>query len=434
MSKKSQELRKKAEASYRNMKDLYSKDNLTDEDSKKFDEWDKEYETLMKQAEKFEKLEKLEIEQEVADEQHDLTKPPKEKTAEEKREILNIALKEYYLTGRVSQEARQYFAPAKAEDDDKDFIRKEYERLGLISRAAQQSTTDGSGGYTIPQGFQAELERAMLAYGGMLEASRIWRTASGNVVDWPKINDTANRAYLLSEAGNAETSAVKLTDAQQQFEAYKITSGMLRLSSEIVQDSAFNMIQEVGSFLTERMQRGINYYATVGTGSSQPRGITIGAAHGPNTGNDTVLDAQDLINLEHEVDPSYRVNARFMFHDTVVKELKRLSVASSPAYPIWLPSFRDGQPATVLGYPYSINQDMAQFTYNSGSANDNAKIALFGNFQKYIIRLVGSMRMVRLVERFGDTDEIALCAFWRIDSDLLEAGTHPVKYLRVSAT
>src|SRR5690606_4904209 len=141
------------------------------------------------------------------------------------KEKSNLALKEYILTGGVSHELRGYLKQSKAENDDRRLIDAEFKRLGL-SRAAQQSTTDGSGGSTIPQGFQAELERAMLAYGGMLQACRIWRTPSGNTVDWPKANDTANRAYLLSEAGNAETSAVNITDANQQFEAYKITSGL----------------------------------------------------------------------------------------------------------------------------------------------------------------------------------------------------------------
>lgn len=430
---KSHELKKKAEALYRNIKDLYSKDNLTAEDNQKFDEWNKEFDSLMAQAKKFEDFEKKEIEEAAERTEVEKNLKPGDMTPEKQREVLNIALKEYYLKGSISPEARGLFQRAKAEMDDKDFIAKEYEKAG-ITRAAQQSTTDGSGGYTIPQGFQAELEKAMLAYGGMQEVSRIWRTTSGNTVDWPKINDTANRAYLIGEAVNAETSAVKLTDANQQFEAYKITSGMLRLSSEIVEDSAFDMVSIVNEFLAERMGRGINYYATIGDGSSKPKGITVAAAHGNNTTNDTALEASDFLALEHEVDPAYRGNARWMFHDTTLKEIKRISVTATTVNPLWLPSFRDGAPATILGYQYTINQDMATFTYNSGSANDNAKLVLFGDFKKFIIRYVNRMRMVRLVERFGDTDEIALCAFWRFDSDLLDAGTHPVKYMRVSAT
>jgi HK97 family phage major capsid protein len=430
---KSHELKKKAEATYRNIKDLYSKDNLTEEDNKKFDEWNKEFDSLMAQAKKYEEFEKKEIEESAERTEVEKNLKPGDLTPEKQREVLNIALKEYYLKGSISPEARGLFERAKAEKDDKDFITKEYEKLGM-TRAAQQSTTDGSGGYTIPTGFQSELEKAMLAYGGMQEVSRIWRTTSGNTVDWPKINDTANRAYLIGEAVNAETSAVKLTDANQQFEAYKITSGMLRLSSEIVEDSAFDMVSIVNEFLAERMGRGINYYATLADGSSKPKGITIAAAHGNNTANDTVLEASDFLALEHEVDPAYRKTARFMFHDTTLKEIKRISVTATTLNPLWLPSFRDGAPATILGYQYTINQDMATFTAGAGSANDSAKLVLFGDFKKFIIRYVNRMRMVRLVERFGDTDEIALCAFWRFDSDLLDAGTHPVKYMRVSAT
>lgn len=436
---KSQELRKQAEASYRNMQDLMKKETLTAEDDAKFDAWHKEYETLMARAQKFENLEKIESQEVEEAKEVEKTFKKGDLTPEKKREMENLALKEYVLTGKISRELQQYMSPAKQEEDDNSMIQRmiadEYKKLG-ITRAAQQSTSDGSGGYTIAQGFQRELEKAMLAFGGMQQVCRTWRTGKGNTVDWPKVNDTGNRGYLLSEAGNAETDAQKVTDAQQQFEAYKITSGMLRLSSEIIEDSEFDIVSEVNGFLSERMGRAINYYFTLADGSSKPKGITVAAAHGNNTGNDTVLSAEDFVALEHEIDPAYRPVARFMFHDSVLKEIKRVSVSNTSVQlnPLWLPSFAAGEPGTILGYPYTINQDMAQFTYNAASANDNAKIALFGDFKKYIMRFVNNMRLVRLNERFGDTDEIALVAFWRIDGDLLDAGTHPVKYMRVSAT
>jgi HK97 family phage major capsid protein len=429
---KSHELRKKAEDLYRNIKALYEKDETTAEDDAKFEQWNKEFDELMEKAAKYEAFEKKQIEEERADEVHDNLKSKEEPTAEKKREILNVALKEFYLRGRISPEARSMFQFAKHEKDDQDFIAREYERLGV--RAAQQTTSDGSGGYTIPLGFQAELEKAMLAFGGMLAVSRIWRTTEGNTVEWPTVNDTMNRAYLLSEGGNAETSATKITDSQQQFEAYKITSGMLRLTSELVEDSAFNMVQVVSDFLVERMQRGINYYTTIGDGSTKPKGVVAGSVYGGSTANDTALEAADFLKLEHAVDPSYRTNGTWMFHDTVLKEIKRFSLASTAGFPIWIPSFRDGEPGTILGYRYVVNQDMAIFRPGDGTNNDGAKLVLFGDFQKYIIRLVNRMRIVRLVERFGDTDEIALCAFWRIDGDLLNAGTNPIKHLRVSAS
>lgn len=430
--KRSQELRKKAEDLYRNIKDLYAKKETTAEDDQKFEQWNKEYDELMAKAKQYEAFELKEIED--AEETRQIEKNLKKGDLDpaKRKEYESLAMKEYILTGTVSPELRQFMSPAKGERDDNETIRKEFEKAGL-TRAAQ-STTDGSGGYTIPQGFQAEIEKAMKAYGGIMETARIWRTTSGNVVDWPKVNDTANRGYLLSEAGNAETSAVKITDAQQQFEAYKLTSGLLRVSAELVEDSAFNINQVITEFLAERMGRGINYYGTLGSGTSQPKGVVVAAAHGNNTADDAAITASDFLALQHEVDPAYRVNGRFMFHDSVLKEIKRQSLTATAGFPFWLPDFASGEPGTILGNPYTINQDMAVFTQGSTSANDAAKIALFGNFQKFVLRLVNNMRLVRLNERFGDTDEIGLVAFWRFDSDLLEAGTHPVKYMRVSAT
>lgn len=430
---KSHELKKKAEALYRNIKDLYSKETLTAEDNKKFDEWNGEYDSLMAQAKKFEDFEKKEIEESEENREIEKTLKRGDITPEKRKELENLALKEYVLTGSVSQELRSFMAPAKGEKDDKSMIDAEYKKLGL-TRVNTQSTTDGSGGYTIAQGFQKELEKAMLAYGGMLQVSRIWKTAKGNPYKWPKVDDTGNRAYLIGEAVNAETSAVKVTDAEQDFEAYKITSGLLRLSSEIIEDSEFDIVGEINNFLSERMGRGINYYTTLADGSAKPKGITVAAAHGNNTADDAALALNDFLFLEHEVDPSYRTGAKWMFHDSVLRAIKKVSLASSTVFPLWLPDFRSSEPGTILGYNYAINQDMAAFTDGSASANDSKKIALFGQFKKYIIRTVGNMRMVRLNERFGDTDEIGLVAFWRIDGDLLEAGTHPVKYMRTSAT
>jgi HK97 family phage major capsid protein len=188
--------------------------------------------------------------------------------------------------------------------------------------------------------------------------------------------------------------------------------------------------------LSERMFRGLNEAFTTADGTNKPKGITVAAAHGNNTGDDATLTALDFVNLEHEIDPAYRnrPGTGWMFHDTVLQKIKKLSVADTTVYPLWLPSFRDGAPSTILGYKYTINQDMVAFTDTSTSANDNDKVALFGDLQKYIIRQVAGMRIVRLNERFGDTDEVGFVVFARFDGDLLDAGTHPVKYMRVSAT
>jgi hypothetical protein len=58
-----------------------------------------------------------------------------------------------------------------------------------------------------------------------------------------------------------------------------------------------------------------------------------------------------------------------------------------------------------------------------------AKTVLFGDTKKYLIRRVRDLRVLQLVERFADYGQVAFIGFARYDGNLLDAGTHPVKYL-----
>jgi HK97 family phage major capsid protein len=69
-----------------------------------------------------------------------------------------------------------------------------------------------------------------------------------------------------------------------------------------------------------------------------------------------------------------------------------------------------------------VNQDMA-------SIGASAKSVLFGDFQNYIIRYAGPDRFKVLTERYAETDQIALVLITRLDGQLIDAGTNPIKYL-----
>ena len=46
--------------------------------------------------------------------------------------------------------------------------------------------------------------------------------------------------------------------------------------------------------------------------------------------------------------------------------------------------------------------------------------------KKFCVRRVKEMSILRLSERFADFGQVAFLAFGRYDSNLLDAGTHPV--------
>jgi HK97 family phage major capsid protein len=437
MALKAKDLRHKAKQNQARMQEILASSNesLSKEQEQEFDKLDTEAETLLKQADKIEKMQAREIAEDSANAE-ELARPVNKSIDDLKPEELkkaeDIAMRSYLKSGIVPVQLQKIMPAAQAEKDDNAMINKALKEI-FGENFATQTTTTTAGGYTIARGFQKELEKALLEFGGMWESSRIIKTSQGNVMDWPTTNDTANKAYLLAESVSAATSAQAVVFGQQQFEAYKYTSGLIQVPTELLEDSEFDIQSLMVELLAERIWRGTNEAFTIADGSSKPKGITVGAAYAASTANDSALAFDDIINLEHSVDPAYRKMSKFMFHDSVLKALKKLKDGQN--LPIWNPSIlQNGAPGKILGYDYVINQDMASFVDGSASANDGDKVMLFGDLKKYIIRQVRNMRIVRLNERYGELDQTAFVVFFRVDGDLLNGGTNPVKFLKVSTT
>ncbi len=438
MALKAKEMKQKAAKLYARQGEILQSSNekMTPDQEVEFDKLEVEAKSLMDQASKIEAHERMNID---AGQDNDEPIVTKGKTVdklnpEEKAKAENLALKSFLQTGDVPQELRTLMPLAAPEKDDTGHIEKALKEMGIEVRATQTTTTTG-GGYTIPRGFQAELEKALKAYGGMWETSRIIKTSKGNIIDWPTVNDTNRKAYLLTESTSAATAAQAVVFGQQQYEAYKYTSGLIQIPTELLEDSEFDMQSEFVDILTERIWRGTNEAFTTADGTNKPKGITVGAAYGGSTSDDAALVYNDFVNLEHNIDPLYRQRpgTKFMFHDTVLKEAKKIK--DSTGMPIWAANLMAaGAPPTLFGYQYSINQDMATFLSGSTTVNDGKKVILFGDLKKYIIRQVRNMRIVRLNERYGELDQTAFVVFFRVDGDLLNAGTNPVKYMKVATT
>jgi HK97 family phage major capsid protein len=303
-------------------------------------------------------------------------------------------------------------------------IIKDYRTLQREFRAGLDVATTNEGKETIPQGFVNTLERALLTYGGVRKVSTVLRTDSGNALPYPTMNDTSNKGVILAEATTIGTS-VDPTFSSITFNAFKYSSKALLMSYEITQDSAFDLGAMAGDWLGERIARIQNDHFTTGAGSTLPKGLTVAGVVGKAAASMTIFTSDEVIDLIHSVDPAYREGASFMFHDSVLAVIRKLKESTTNAY-IWQPGLQAGIPDMLLGYPYTVNQSMSS-TFTTGQ-----KLILFGRMSKYIIRDVASIRLVRLDERYADTDQIAFIAFMRSDGNLLDAGTRPVKWLALA--
>lgn len=282
------------------------------------------------------------------------------------------------------------------------------------------SAVQGSlGGNTVPETMIRQLEVQMLAFGSVMQAADIIRTDSGEPMNWPTANDTGNKGRQVGEnqAVNSDNNPEwgKLT-----WNAYKFTSDEILIPTELLEDSAFDLNTVITDMLGERIGRILEEKFTTGSGAATPYGIVNAASLGVTAGSATAITADELINLEHSIDPAYRNGSSFMFHDTVLSHLRKLK--DGEGRPLWTSGMAMGHPDTIHNRPYFINQEMAP------AISSGARTVLFGQLNKYKVRMVRQIRFYRLVERHRENDQDAFLAFVRADGGLLNVGT-PVRYL-----
>jgi HK97 family phage major capsid protein len=307
--------------------------------------------------------------------------------------------------------------------DDAD--QRSWQRQAEETRAAltgAQSTTT-TGGYTVADAAMRALEVALLEFGAMRQVASIIRTDTGGPLPMPTTNDTSNKGEIIGE--NTSYNETEMTFGQTVLGSFKYSSKYILASLEFLQDSSINVAEFIGQALGNRIGRIQNDHFTTGTGTTLPFGVVVGASSGVTSVADPPT-YDNVVDLKHSVDPAYRTNARFMMNDTTLKSLLKVKVlqysGDTTGYPLWSPGLAPGQPDTILGYPYVINQSMA-------SPGSSAKKMLFGDFSKYMIRDVRDITLRRLDERFAELGQVAFLAFARADGVLLDAGTHPVKYM-----
>jgi HK97 family phage major capsid protein len=325
---------------------------------------------------------------------------------------------------------------------------REYRDMGIGTPTASIPTS-----VLVPQGFVQDLEVALKWYGDMLNTSTILETASGQPLPYPTMNDTTVMGEIVGESqavtGAAVTQSVDISVSNILLGAWKYSTKMVHVSLELLQDSAFNVEQFVKEAFAIRLGRKLNLDFTTGNGSSKPLGIITAANN--NGGNAATVDASgnggyavignnnltapdpatqvgylDLVNLEHSVDKAYRRGAKWMAHDTTIRYIK--SLLDLFGRPLWLPGIAVAAPDTILGYPYAVNNNMDQLAQTSPVSARNT--VAFGRLDKYLVRRVKDLAILRLVERFAEYGQVAFIGFARYDGNLLDAGTHPVKFLQ----
>jgi HK97 family phage major capsid protein len=287
-----------------------------------------------------------------------------------------------------------------------------HEQRGILERYEARDLSIGTntaGGYTVPPGFLQKITDAMKAYGGMLDVCNVIDTDSGQPLVWPTADDTGNVGVILAE--NTAATAQDVTFGQKTLSAYMYSSKIVKVSYQLLQDSAFDLNAWLPGKFAARIGRAINAHFTNGTGGgTQPTGLVPNLTVGKTgaTGQTLTVNGDDLIDLIHSIDPAYRTgNSRFMLNDASVKVVRKLKDTTGQY--LWQPGLSQGAPDSILGYPVTINQDMPVMAAN-------AKSIAFGDFNAaYVIRRVQGVQVKRFDERFADALQVGFLSFARYD-------------------
>jgi len=263
-------------------------------------------------------------------------------------------------------------------------------------RAAQSEGTPSEGGFLVPDGFRQKIVARMKAFGGLAEVIDSITTDTGNNLSWlTEGDDTSNLAEQVDEGGTFSGGA-DLSYGKKSLGAYSYMAGgaggnPLRLSRELVQDSAFDIVGRVSNKLGERAARKRAALLVSGTGVNQPQGIVTNIT-GTTTAANNALTYADFLGWIHALDPAYRnENCRWAFNDSFLQTIRgKLDTNGRPLLVDANAGIENGpRGLTLLGYPVTVDQGFSNFSNSSATTN----FGVFGDLREGYIK-----REVRQVE------------------------------------
>jgi HK97 family phage major capsid protein len=291
---------------------------------------------------------------------------------------------------------------APREDDTLERAFSHYMRSGqpnadIVELRSQSVGTNTAGGYTVPVSMRNRITERLKAFGGVASRAEEISTSGGEALKWPTLDDTANSGVIAAEGTAPASGGADLVFATKQLDAYRYTAPgggqlPLRVSVELLQDSAFDIEGLVTRALGKRIGRAQAAHWVTGTGSGMPDGVTTATAV-TTTFTATTPSYAELLAAVHDIDPDYRDGGEcaWFFSDATIELIE--GVVDANGRPL-LRDSTDGvagaAPRTLLGFPVVTDQTFA--TYVDGGTN---KFGVFGDLRAgYVIRRVKDLTLI----------------------------------------
>lgn len=326
------------------------------------------------------------------------------------------AEREAKIEAATREIAGQVRPTSKAVSNDSDVIRSMARGETRSFTFEQRDVTKASTGAPVPTSFYDQVIAQARLVGPMLDTSTVLRTAGGENLQIP------SQAGWSTAAITAEGSAISESDpAFNSFitlGAYKY-SFLVQLSRELIEDSGVDILSFLATQTGNAIGFAVNNALTVGTGTTQPKGVVAAAGSGVlGTVAGGLFTADNLIDLAYSLDGAARrlPGVGWMMNTASLGAVRKLKDTAGNY--IFSPALADGNDQ-VLSYPVYENPAMA-------SQASAAKSVIFGHLPSYYVRMAGGLRLDRSDDYAFNADLVTFRASMRVDGNLPQ--TSHIKY------
>ena len=357
---------------------------LSAEDDAAYDKMEQDIQALGKEIERAERAEAMD---------RALAMPVKAPIVEKPEKMLAGDVK----TGRASNEYNANF-----------WNMMRSKAPGQMILNALEEGTDSEGGYLVPDEFEHTLVQALEEENIFRQLAKVIRTSSGDR-KIPVVATHGTAAWLDEEEAYTESDE---SFGQVSIGAHKLGT-MIKISEELMADSAFNMESYIATEFDRRIGAKEEEAFFTGNGTGKPLGFlaaTGGAQTGVTTASATALKADEVIDLFYSLKTPYRKNAVWIVNDATIKELRKLKLGTGEY--LWQPALTANTPDMILGRPVKTSAFMP--TIEAG-----AKTVAFGDFGYYWIADRQGRSFKKLTELFAANGQIGFLASQRVDGKLI---------------
>ena len=266
---------------------------------------------------------------------------------------------------------------------------------------------DSEGGFTVPDEFERKLVEALEGNNIFRGMATVIRTSSGTR-KIPIAEDTGEASWIDEGEEIPESDT---TFGQTMLSAYKLGT-MIKISNELLNDSAFDLASYIARRFGVRMGNAEERAFITGDGVGKPLGLLddAGAKVGVTAAKTTAISFDEVFQLYYALKAPYRKKAEFLCNEALVLQL--MTIKDNNGNYIWKPGLDIGKPDTLLNRPLKTSAFMPEVAAGN-------KVMAFGDYSYYWIADRQNRTFRRLNELYARTDQVGFLTTQRVDGKLI---------------